>query len=116
MNALVDKKMENILNELSSLLRSVYGDKLKSVILYGSFARGTQTDESDVDVLVLVDGSQTELKKYDEDLTEVSTDIALKYLKVFSIIDVSYQEYEEWKEASPFYKNISKEGVVLYAA
>ena len=40
----------------------------------------------------------------------------MKYVKVFSIIDVKYQEYQEWKTVSPFYKNVDREGVVVYAA
>lgn len=88
----------------------------EEVILYGSVARGTQTDESDVDIMVLVDGNSAELKEYDDRLSDVSTDIALKYLKVFSIIDVSYQEYRDWMNIAPFYKNVAEEGVVLYAA
>lgn len=89
---------------------------MRAVILYGSVARGTQTDESDVDIMVLVDGNNAELREYDDRLSDVSTDIALKYLKVFSIIDVSYQEYRDWMNISPFYKNVAEEGVVLYAA
>lgn len=116
MDQIKDEQMKKILTELSGLLYQVYGNKLKTVILYGSFARGTETKDSDVDIMVLVDGSTDELRRYDDKLSEVSTDIALKYLKVFSIIDVSYQEFVDWKEISPFYKNVSKEGVVLYAA
>lgn len=37
----------------------------------------------------------------------------MKYVKVFSIIDVKYQE---WKTVSPFYKNVDREGAVVYAA
>lgn len=116
MRQIKDEQMNKILSELAELLHQVYGNKLKAVILYGSVARGTQTSESDVDIMVLVDGSNAELKKYDDRLSDVSTDIALKYLKVFSIIDVSYQEYREWMNISPFYKNVAEEGVVLYAA
>ena len=36
--------------------------------------------------------------------------------KVFSIIDVKYQEYQDWKTISPFYQNVDREGVVVYAA
>ena len=37
-------------------------------------------------------------------------------MKVFSIIDVKYQEYQDWKTISPFYRNVDREGVVVYAA
>lgn len=116
MGQIKDEQMKKILSELSELLHQVYGNKLRAVILYGSVARGTQTDESDVDIMVLVDGNNAELREYDDRLSDVSIDIALKYLKVFSIIDVSHQEYRDWMNISPFYKNVAEEGVVLYAA
>lgn len=56
-----------------------------------------------------------ELREYDKMLSDVSTDMSLKYLKVFSIIDISYQEYLQWKQILSFYRNVSEEGVVLYA-
>ena len=116
MEQIKDEQMKKILPELAELLYQVYDNKLKAVILYGSVAKGTQTSESDVDIMVLVDGTSEELRCYEDRLSDVSTDIALKYLKVFSIIDVSYQEYMEWKQIYPFYKNVAEEGVVLYAA
>lgn len=57
-----------------------------------------------------------ELRMFEDKLSDVSTDISIKYFKVFSIIDVSYQEYMMWMTISPFYRNVSEEGVVLYAA
>ena len=101
---------------MAELLKQVYGDRLKTIILYGSVARGAQTEGSDVDIMVLIDGTDAQLREYDERLSDVSTDMALKYMTVFSIIDVKYQEYQEWKTVSPFYKNVDQEGVVVYAA
>jgi len=116
MEQIKDEQMRKILSELADLLYQAYRDRLKAVILYGSVARGTQTKDSDIDIMVLVEGNNAELRNYDDRLSDVATDISLKYLKVFSIIDVSYQEYEKWKQISPFYRNVSKEGVILYAA
>lgn len=103
-----------MLQELVRLLGQMYGDKLVSVILYGSVARGTQTEGSDIDIMVLVDGDNTVLRSFWEKLSDISTEMALKYLEVFSIIDVSYQEYADWKQVSPFYQNVNREGVVLH--
>ena len=102
--------------EITGLLSDLYGSSLKALILYGSVARGTQTEDSDVDLLVLVDGTDQKLREYSDRLSDVSTDMALKYLKVFSIMDVRYQEYMDWKSVSPFYRNVDREGIVLYAA
>ena len=116
MEKIADEKLREILQEMGELLKSVYGNRLKAVILYGSVARGTQTEDSDIDVMILVDGTDEQLREYNERLSDISTELALKYVKVFSIIDVKYQEYQEWKTVSPFYKNVDQEGVVVYAA
>ena len=106
MEQIQDETMRTLLAELAESLHEIYGAKLKTVYLYGSVARGEQADDSDID----------ELRKYDEKLCDISTDISIKYLKVLSLVDVSYREYLDWKDISPFYRNVAKEGVVLYAA
>ena len=85
-------------------------------MLYGSVARGTQTVDSDIDVMILVDGDNDELHLYDDRHNDASTDFSLKYLKVLSVVDITYQEYEKWRKLSSFYRNVSKEGIILYAA
>lgn len=110
-----DEWME-VYQKLAERLKEVYKDDLKAIILYGSVARGTAKEDSDIDIMVLVNATPEKLKGYAEQLCDVSTDFALEYFKVFSIVDVSYQEYEEWKNISPFYRNVSNEGVILYAA
>ena len=115
MEKIQDMDLRKMLLELEEKLQRVYGNKLKAVILYGSVARGTATEESDIDIMVLVDGTAQELRTFEDQLSDVSTDISIKYFKVFSIIDISYQEYMRWMNTSPFYKNVSQEGVVLYA-
>ena len=48
--------LETALAAMVNELKSVYGSLLTEIILYGSYARGTQTDESDVDIaLILAD-------------------------------------------------------------
>lgn len=116
MEKIKDENIKKMLAELAESLQHIYGDKLKSVVLYGSVARGTQTDDSDIDIMLLIDGNNDELRQYDDKLSDVSTDFSLKYLKVLSVVDISYQEYEDWRNLSPFYKNVAAEGVILYAA
>ena len=47
MEKLQDEKLKKILMELAEMLQEVYRDKLKEVILSGSVARGTATDDSE---------------------------------------------------------------------
>ena len=49
--------MENYTNLLKKLIPElvrIFQDSITSIILYGSVARGTQTEESDIDIAVLV--------------------------------------------------------------
>lgn len=116
MKQIKDEKLRDILQETTELLYQVYGNRLKAVILYGSVARGTQTEDSDVDIMLLIDGTDEEMRGYAEKLSDVSSELALKYMKVFSIIDIKYQEYQNWKDVLPFYRNVDSEGVMVYAA
>lgn len=110
------EELREVTLRLAEELKNLYKDKLKAVILYGSVARGTAQEDSDVDILVLVDVTPEELRNYADALSDISTEFALEFLKVFSIIDVSFQEFSEWKDVSPFYRNVSRDGVMLYAA
>jgi predicted nucleotidyltransferase len=47
---------EDILMRIKARLRTVHGDRLRGVVLYGSQARGEAGADSDIDVLVLLDG------------------------------------------------------------
>lgn len=61
-----------------------------------------------------VDMETEELCSYEDALSDISTEFALELFKVFSIIDVSLKEFSKWKDVSPFYNNVAKEGVILY--
>ena len=94
-------------------LRDIYGDMLVSILLYGSFARGTNTRESDIDIAILVDGRETEEMR--NQMVELAVDMDLEYDQVFSVLNIDYKNFLEWADILPFYKNV-REGVVLWAA
>jgi len=106
----------NILNRLLVKItdhsKELFGDKLKNVILYGSYARGDFDEESDIDVMVLVDLSPEELANYRWDMSCFGSDLDLKYDVIVSIKLQSLELFEKWKGVLPYYKNVVKEGVV----
>lgn len=83
-----------------------------NIILYGSVARGTATDESDIDIAILVTDELT--FEQNDNLSDFIVDMNLKYDKVFSVIDISVEKFEKWKSVVPFYKNVEIEGISLW--
>ena len=45
-----------MLQKCRALLQALYGTRLRGVVLYGSCARGTEETESDIDLMVLLEG------------------------------------------------------------
>ena len=104
----------NALSEMSGRLRDIYGGSLNKVILYGSYARGEETDDSDVDIAVIIKPGSTE-KMHDE-TTNIIVDYELELEHTLSVVPIEYNNYLEWRRVLPFYKNIDKDGIVLWKA
>lgn len=109
-----DKNLNNILNEVINDVKNLYKEKLKAIVLYGSYSRNQQDDESDIDILVLVDVDEPELKYYDKMLNSIISDIGYRHKKVVSLIDLSYEKFNYWADVVPFYKNVKNEGIIIY--
>ena len=56
-------ELDIVLKELTEQIYDLLGDKLDKLVLYGSYARGDNTEESDVDVLVLTNMEPEENRK-----------------------------------------------------
>jgi predicted nucleotidyltransferase len=105
---------EKAQNELALAMKNLFGNKLSEVILFGSYARNQQDEESDIDIMVLVKEDQLSLKAYSQSIAEIVTNINLQYDVVLSVILQSIDEYEEYKEILPFFMNIQREGVSVH--
>lgn len=105
---------KNILQELVQGIRAAINDKLVSIILYGSVARGTETNESDVDIAIIINGKMD--KKMEDALSDVIVDLNLKYDKVFSVVDIDKAELAKWGNVMPYLRSVKNEGVVLWKA
>ena len=105
----VIKSVEKMVEELVE----IFGEKLDSIILYGSYARCSQTRDSDVDIAVIVKNPSKDLISK---MVECVADYELQIGKVLSVIDIEENKYKTRKSFIPFYRNIENEGIVLWKA
>ena len=104
----MDKKWRFALEEFINELNGRYRDKIHEIIVFGSYARGTAKDDSDIDVLIVGD---VEL----EDVIDVSYPLLLKYGVYISPIVMTKEYYEFLKSKNTsFIKNVLSEGERIY--
>jgi predicted nucleotidyltransferase len=91
-------------------IKSIEPDAI--VILYGSYARGDHNKQSDLDVLVLLD--KPTISREDEKKVKYPLyDIEFETGKIISPMVLSKKDWESRHRITPFYENVTKEGVVL---
>ena len=100
-----------ITEKVASLSKSVFGDKLDSTLLYGSYARGEQTSESDIDIMVLANVSKEELSYYKKPFISLTSELGLLHDVVVTVTLKDTETFNKYLEAVPFYANVKKEGI-----
>lgn len=106
-------QVRNCIYHFSQQMKRIFGIHLSKVIVYGSYARGDYRDNSDVDIMVLVDLPEAEIKKRENDVYDIAFDIEMDTGIDISPIIKNEAQYEYWEDVLPFYKNIRKEGVIV---
>ena len=100
--------------ESIEILKEKFGDKIYSVLLYGSFARGDR-DFDDIDILIITNYSLGSVYKVTNMFTqEVFLRPSDKYGMLFSTLVYDKSCFNRLKEFHPLFEEIKKEGVCLY--
>lgn len=98
-----------IIKAIKQRLYEVLGDRTQKIILFGSRSRGDAEEDSDYDVLLLVDKRTREIENQVDDIAYEMLD---KYGAVV-IIFVFEMETFERETQEPLFCNIRREGVLL---
>lgn len=91
-------------------LRQQYGSRLKRVILYGSRARGEAGDDSDIDLLVVLQPMGDFWEELHR-INPIASRLSLEHDLLLSALPVDLDEYE--RNYTPFFVNTRHEGVVV---
>lgn len=103
-----------LLGEYVDRVNKIYGKHLRSVILYGSYARGDFRPDSDIDIMILVDLTDMEIEKYRKQLSGITYDFNEEHDTDIKPIAKSDAHFRKWMGVYPFYMAVQKEGVELY--
>lgn len=104
-------QVNEIMGELRECFIDNYGDRLISIILFGSQARGDANPDSDFDVLVVLKDA-VETRKEIERTGYFLSPLCLKYSIVISNLFFSLKRLES--ERTILIQNIIKEGIPFY--
>jgi predicted nucleotidyltransferase len=107
------EKINKAINEFVVQANKMFGNRMKKIILYGSYARGDFNKSSDIDIMILTDLTDEEIIEYGEKIWDFAYDIQLENDVLLSVLIKNIDTFNYWLEAMPFYMNVAKEGVVL---
>jgi predicted nucleotidyltransferase len=88
---------------------NLYGNDLKQVILFGSYARGDFKPDSDIDIAIVTQKKLSKPKR--EQLINFISDISINDDILINFIEITTEKFE--LEQSPLLLNIRREGVML---
>jgi len=102
--------IRDILMELKEALQKRYGTKLKSIMLFGSYARGEQMVGSDIDIAIILDEFShacTEIER----TGDIVSSLSLKFDTLISLVPIKEQDWN--KKRTGLILNIKRDGVAL---
>ncbi len=103
-------KKSKILNKIVSVINTTAPDS--EVYLYGSRARGDNEEDSDWDLLILLNLNIVPFD-YETKIMDIIYDIELETGEVFSPLVYSKNEWINRYTITPLFENIKKEGIRL---
>lgn len=107
--------LNEVLSKFSISIKEIFHEKLKAIILFGSYARGDYDNESDIDIMVLVDIEKMDIKNYRNEIVMLTSKLGMDYNVVLAPIIQNFSEFNRFKETSGFFRNVQNEGVLISA-
>jgi hypothetical protein len=108
---MINPVIEPIVREFKTALQARYGDRLRDVVLYGSYARGDYDDESDIDLMMILNDEKVDTIAEVFALSELTMDFILAYGKAVSVLPVAAVRFSS--SLMPVYQNARREGLLV---
>ena len=105
--------VHDIIISFANGVKKILGDDLKKIILYGSYARGDYSENSDIDIMVLTTLTDSEIERVESKIYDLAFDFLMDYGVDISVVIKNENQFNYWLGALPFYDNVQREGMVL---
>jgi predicted nucleotidyltransferase len=105
--------IKNLLSKFVEDLIQIFGKNLNQVIVYGSYARGDYTKDSDIDVMILVQIPETQIPLYTDQVSDCAFEYLMKYGIDISPVVKNTEHFNYWVKDLPYYRNVREEGVIF---
>jgi predicted nucleotidyltransferase len=102
--------IRDILKELKEALQKRYGTRLKSIMLFGSYARGEQKVDSDIDIAIILEDFSHACTEI-EHTGDIVSSLSLKFDTLISLVPIKEQDWR--KRKTTLILNIKRDGVAL---
>ena len=109
----IPRSIEIPIYKFAQTIQLLLGSDLYAIILYGSYARGDYNNNSDVDIMILVDLPETEIKKIENDVYDVAFEIEINTGINISPVIKNRAQFEYWVDTLPYYRNVRDEGITI---
>ncbi len=105
------KNINNLLKLFKIDLQNLYHERLDKLILFVSYSRNEAKENSDIDLLLVLNDKQISPYKEIDFKNDLVFSYMLNYEKQISIVPTTKQQFEQ--QESPLLLNIRKDGINL---
>jgi len=106
------RDIKDLLPLIEKRILEIFGNNVLKIFLFGSYAREYFNEESDIDIIVIVDDTETD--KYRKLRVKIISEFIMNYDVLLSIRVLRNEDFSKYKDSSPFLKNDVNEGLSFY--
>ncbi|NOY63789.1 MAG: nucleotidyltransferase domain-containing protein [Nitrospirae bacterium] len=117
---MIKQNYDRLIRQLTKEVKNYYGDRLVSLVIFGSVARGTYRHDSDIDILIIAKGlSRGRMKRVNEFVNKIEkkledTIVALRDKGIFTEISPLIKTPEEALSGSPLFLDMLEDAKIIY--
>jgi predicted nucleotidyltransferase len=106
----LNPRLDVLLRSLKSKLNELYGQRLYSLILFGSQARGEANEDSDIDIMAVLEDPVNVITEIQR-MSDISQSFLDQHGELISIIPMSKSRFLD--SAISLIRVVKKEGITL---